>query len=97
MFKRHTDPLEYTHLIGIPAAAFIASYGSVANGNPEIQMGYRALGCLSAQPTARLGNALGMIGVDLPQLFAAFHSVGIAVCLACFATYHDHYSRFNFN
>merc|ERR1711872_1094257 len=72
MFKRPTDPPEYTHLMGIPAAAFLASYGyAVANGYPEIhQMGYLAsglccigaLGGLSAQPTARLGNALGMIG-----------------------------------
>merc|ERR1711963_1261905 len=64
---------EYTHLMGIPAAAFLASYGyAVANGYPEIhQMGYLAsglccigaLGGLSAQPTARLGNALRMIGV----------------------------------
>merc|ERR1711931_385645 len=73
MFKRPTDPPEYTHLMGIPAAAFLASYGyAVSNGYPEIhQMGYLAsglccigaLGGLSAQPTARLGNALGMIGV----------------------------------
>merc|ERR1712212_1323993 len=73
MFKRPTDPPAYTHLMGIPAAAFLASYGyAVANGYPEIhQMGYLAsglccigaLGGLSAQPTARLGNALGMIGV----------------------------------
>merc|ERR1719357_1932773 len=73
MFKRPTDPPEYTHLMSIPAAAFLASYGyAVANGYPEIhQMGYLAsglccigaLGGLSAQPTARLGNALGMIGV----------------------------------
>merc|ERR1712117_724225 len=74
MFKRPTDPPEYTHLMGIPAAAFLASYGyAVANGYPEIhQMGYLAsglccigaLGGLSAQPTARLGNALGIIGVS---------------------------------
>merc|ERR1712198_709872 len=33
MFKRPTDPPEYTHLMGIPAAAFLASYGyAVANG-----------------------------------------------------------------
>merc|ERR1711936_694021 len=73
MFKRPTDPPEYTHLMGIPAAAFLASYGyAVANGYPEVhQMAYLAsglacigaLGGLSAQPTARLGNALGMIGV----------------------------------
>merc|ERR1712165_197738 len=74
MFKRPTDPPEYTHLMGIPAAAFLASYGyAVANGYPEVhQMAYLAsglacigaLGGLSAQPTARLGNALGMIGVS---------------------------------
>jgi len=73
MFKRPTDPPEYTHLMGIPAAAFLASYGyALSQGYPEIhQMGYLAaglccigaLGGLSAQPTARLGNALGMIGV----------------------------------
>merc|ERR1712002_679107 len=74
MFKRPTDPPEHTMLMGIPAAAFLASYGyAVANGYPEIhQMGYLAsglccigaLGGLSAQPTARLGNALGIIGVS---------------------------------
>merc|ERR1719431_1423185 len=73
MFKRPTDPPEYTHLMGVPAAAFLASYGyAVAQGYPEVhQMGYLAaglccigaLGGLSAQPTARLGNSLGMIGV----------------------------------
>jgi len=73
MFKRPTDPPEYTHLMGIPAAAFLASYGyALSQGYPEIhQMGYLAaglccigaLGGLSAQPTARLGNSLGMIGV----------------------------------
>merc|ERR1712212_532190 len=73
MFKRPTDPPEYNYLYGLPAAAFLSSYGyAVANGYPEIhQMGYLAsglccigaLGGLSAQPTARLGNALGMIGV----------------------------------
>merc|ERR1711892_1456160 len=75
MFKRPTDPKEYTHLMGIPTAAFLASYGyAVSAGYPEVhQMGYLAsglccigaLGGLSAQPTARLGNALGMMGVTL--------------------------------
>merc|ERR1711937_820119 len=74
MFKRPTDPPEYTHLMGVPAAAFLASYGyAVSQGYPEVhQMAYLAsglacigaLGGLSAQPTARLGNALGMIGVS---------------------------------
>merc|ERR1719452_377423 len=73
MFKRPTDPPEHSYLMGIPIAAFLASYGyAVAQGYPEVhQMGYLAsglccigaLGGLSAQPTARLGNSLGMIGV----------------------------------
>jgi len=73
MFKRPTDPPEYNMAMAIPAAAFLASYGyAVTQGYPEIhQMGYLAsglccigaLGGLSSQPTARLGNALGQIGV----------------------------------
>jgi len=74
MFKRPTDPPEHSYLMGVPAAAFLASYGyAVSQGYPEIhQMAYLAsslacigaLGGLSSQPTARLGNALGMIGVS---------------------------------
>merc|ERR1719318_2288543 len=73
MFKRPTDPPEHSYLMGIPIPAFLASYGyAVSAGYPEVhQMGYLAsglccigaLGGLSAQPTARLGNSLGMIGV----------------------------------
>merc|ERR1719481_493570 len=74
MFKRPTDPPEHSYLMGVPAAAFLASYGyAVSQGYPEIhQMAYLAsslacigaLGGLSSQPTARLGNALGIIGVS---------------------------------
>jgi len=74
MFKRPDDPPEYNSLMGIPAATFLAGYGyAVTQGYPEVhQMAYLAsslccigaLGGLSAQPTARLGNALGMIGVS---------------------------------
>merc|ERR1712165_19790 len=74
MFKRATDPPEYNYLYGIPAATFLASYGwAVSQGYPEVhQMAYLAsslccvgaLAGLSSQPTARLGNALGMIGVS---------------------------------
>merc|ERR1712158_98067 len=74
MFKRPTDPPEHTMLMGIPAATFLGAYGyAMSQGYPEIhQMAYLAsglacigaLGGLSAQPTARLGNALGMIGVS---------------------------------
>ncbi len=74
MFKRSTDPPEYNYLYAIPAATFLASYGwAVAQGYTQVhQMAYLtsslccvgALAGLSAQPTARLGNALGMIGVS---------------------------------
>merc|ERR1712012_238267 len=74
MFKRPTDPPEYNYLYGIPGTAFLASYGyAVAQGYPEIhQIAYLgsglccvgALAGLSSQPTARLGNTLGMIGVS---------------------------------
>ena len=60
-------------MMGIPAGAFLAAYGyAVSQGYPEVhQMAYLtsglccigALGGLSAQPTARLGNSLGIIGV----------------------------------
>jgi len=73
MFKRPDDPPEYNYLYGIPGAAFLASYGwAVSQGYPEVhQMAYLAsslccvgaLAGLSTQPTARVGNALGMIGV----------------------------------
>ena len=74
MFKRPDDPPEYNYLYGIPGAAFLASYAyAVSQGYPEVHtMGYLgsslccvgALAGLSSQPTARLGNALGMIGVS---------------------------------
>merc|ERR1712088_50497 len=74
MFKRPTDPPEYNYLYGVPAAAFMASYGyAISPGYPEVhQMAYLAsslccvgaLAGLSGQKTARLGNALGMIGVS---------------------------------
>ena len=73
MFKRPTDPPEYIGMMGIPAATFLAAYGyAVSQGYPEVHpMAYLtsglccigALGGLSAQPTARLGNALGITGV----------------------------------
>jgi len=74
MFKRPTDPPEHSYLYGIPAAAFLGGYGAAAAmGYPEIhQMAYLAaslccvgaLGGLSNQKTARIGNTLGMIGVS---------------------------------
>ncbi|CAM4799862.1 unnamed protein product [Rotaria magnacalcarata] len=75
MFKRPTDPPEYNYLYLIPGAGSVAFYGWAS------QQGYHdinhlaylaaslccvgALGGLSNQKTARLGNSLGMIGVSL--------------------------------
>lgn len=74
MFKRPTDPKEYNYLYAIPAIAFTGLYGMAAlNGLDHVhQMAYLgsslccvgALAGLSSQKTARLGNALGMIGVS---------------------------------
>lgn len=74
MFKRPTDPKEHNYLFSIPAATTIggllAAHFSGAAG--IYSMGYLAssLCCiggitgLSGQKTARIGNALGLIGVS---------------------------------
>uniref|UniRef100_T1JNF6 NAD(P) transhydrogenase, mitochondrial n=1 Tax=Strigamia maritima TaxID=126957 RepID=T1JNF6_STRMM len=73
MFKRPTDPPEYNYLYALPASVVLLYGYGVSQGYPEIhQMAYLgaslccvgALGGLSSQKTARLGNALGMIGVS---------------------------------
>ena len=73
MFKRPTDPKEHNYLYSIPAVAGIGSLlAAHMAGVPNIyQMGYlfSSLLCiggisgLSAQKTARIGNAMGIIGV----------------------------------
>ena len=73
MFKRPDDPPEYNYLYAIPGAAFLGGYlGAHMQGFSDIQqMGYLAasLCCvgaltgLASQSTARVGNALGIIGV----------------------------------
>jgi NAD(P) transhydrogenase len=73
MFKRKTDPEEHNQLYAIPAVASIgALLAAHAAGVPNIyQMGYlfSSLCCiggisgLSNQKTARVGNALGIMGV----------------------------------
>eukprot|EP00884_Botryococcus_braunii_P006438 jgi/Botrbrau1/15796/Bobra.4_1s0147.1 len=73
MFKRPGDPEEHNRLYAIPAAALVGGFavGQVA-GFPEVtNMAYlassglciAAIGCLSQQSTARVGNALGIVGV----------------------------------
>ncbi|KAL4617279.1 NAD(P) transhydrogenase, mitochondrial-like [Arapaima gigas] len=72
MFKRPTDPPEHNYLYLLPAGVFIGGYSAALHSGYNIeQMMYLgsglccvgALGGLSTQSTARLGNALGMIGV----------------------------------
>uniref|UniRef100_A0A672NUH6 proton-translocating NAD(P)(+) transhydrogenase n=1 Tax=Sinocyclocheilus grahami TaxID=75366 RepID=A0A672NUH6_SINGR len=72
MFKRPTDPPEYNYLYLLPVGLFVGGYGVALQSGYNIeQMMYLgsglccvgALGGLSTQSTARLGNVLGMIGV----------------------------------
>uniref|UniRef100_A0A6V2B5X5 NAD(P) transhydrogenase, mitochondrial n=5 Tax=Ditylum brightwellii TaxID=49249 RepID=A0A6V2B5X5_9STRA len=76
MFKRPTDPPEYYHLYGIPAAGTMAIYGAgtMSGKFPEIDAAAATLsgllciggiGGLSSQSTARLGAASGQAGVAL--------------------------------
>jgi NAD(P) transhydrogenase len=74
MFKRPGDPPEYNQLYAIPAVALLGTYGiGTAMGYPEMtSTAYLAasglcigsIACLSQQSTARLGNALGLVGVS---------------------------------
>uniref|UniRef100_A0A4W5MQ40 proton-translocating NAD(P)(+) transhydrogenase n=1 Tax=Hucho hucho TaxID=62062 RepID=A0A4W5MQ40_9TELE len=72
MFKRPTDPPEYNYLYLLPTGVFVGGYGVAMQAGYNIeQMMYLgsgmccvgALAGLSNQSTARLGNALGMMGV----------------------------------
>merc|ERR1719499_725058 len=73
MFKRPTDPPDYTWMYGVPALGFIgaASYGRMAGIEDMTQAAYLVggIGCiggiagLSNQKTAPAGNIFGMIGV----------------------------------
>ena len=76
MFKRPTDPPEFYHLYGIPAAGSMAFYtaGSMSGHVPEIDSAAATLagllciggiGGLSSQSTARLGAVSGQAGVAL--------------------------------
>ncbi|XP_042365178.1 NAD(P) transhydrogenase, mitochondrial-like [Plectropomus leopardus] len=72
MFKRPSDPPEYNYLYLLPGGVFVGGYAAALQSGYNIeQMMYLgsglccvgALAGLSNQSTARLGNALGMIGV----------------------------------
>ncbi|XP_027881035.1 NAD(P) transhydrogenase, mitochondrial [Xiphophorus couchianus] len=72
MFKRPTDPPEHNYLYLLPAGVFVGGYAAALQAGYHVeQMMYLgsglccvgALAGLSNQTTARLGNALGMIGV----------------------------------
>ncbi|EYC00527.1 hypothetical protein Y032_0115g517 [Ancylostoma ceylanicum] len=73
MFKRPGDPPEYNFMYAVPAALFLGGYYyGLQTGAPSAHsLAYLgsslccvgALGGLSSQKTARVGNALGMTGV----------------------------------
>uniref|UniRef100_A0A8D0DDC9 NAD(P) transhydrogenase, mitochondrial n=1 Tax=Sander lucioperca TaxID=283035 RepID=A0A8D0DDC9_SANLU len=72
MFKRPTDPPEHNYLYLLPGGVFVGGYAAALQSGYNIeQMMYLgsglccvgALAGLSNQSTARLGNALGMMGV----------------------------------
>jgi len=83
MFKRKGDPEEYNQLYALPAATTMGLLSlAMMNGVPNMEMaGYLAasLCCiggisgLATQPTARIGNALGMIGVSTGVVTAFLH------------------------
>ncbi|KAK9832503.1 hypothetical protein WJX81_002580 [Elliptochloris bilobata] len=81
MFRRPGDPNEHHRLYAIPAAALIGGClaGQLAGYPETTTMAYLAssglcigaIGCLSSQKTAGLGNTLGLLGVG----------GGVAACL----------------
>ena len=100
MFRRPGDAPDFNYLYAIPAFAFAGGYlASLANSTSALhQAGYLAssifcilsLGGLASQATARLGNALGMVGVSigitatlgtLHVAPAVFGQIGLATAL----------------
>jgi len=85
MFKRPTDPPEYSWLYGIPAVVFTGGFLAAASTGMSglVQGGYLAssllcigsLSGLGSQLTARQGNALGILGVGSGVL-ASLGAVG---------------------
>ncbi|KAF4576779.1 hypothetical protein EYR36_000624 [Pleurotus pulmonarius] len=95
MFKRPTDPPEYSWLYGIPAVVFTGGFLAAASTGMAglVQAGYLtssvlcigSLSGLASQATARQGNALGILGVS-SGILASLAAVGFpAPVLAQFA------------
>jgi NAD(P) transhydrogenase len=87
MFKRKTDPDEHNKLYAIPAAAAVGTYGALAAAGLPGAAGtlglfasvssIGAIAGLSSQDTARMGNALAVIGLGTGTV-AAIASLPIA-------------------
>lgn len=87
MFKRPTDPPEYSWLYGIPAVVFTGGFLAAASTGMAglVQAGYLtssvlcigSLSGLGSQVTARQGNALGILGV-LSGVLSSLGAVGFS-------------------
>lgn len=87
MFKRPTDPPEYPWLYAIPAAVFGGGFLAAASTGAAglVQAGYMvssilcisSISSLASQTTARMGNALGILGVSSGVL-ASLLAVGFS-------------------
>ncbi|KAJ7097831.1 NAD(P) transhydrogenase beta subunit-domain-containing protein [Mycena belliarum] len=85
MFKRSTDPPEYSWLYGVPAIVFAGGFLAAASTGMAglVQAGYLtssvlcigSLSGLASQGTARQGNSLGMLGVG-SGILASLAAVG---------------------
>ncbi|KDQ14725.1 hypothetical protein BOTBODRAFT_32477 [Botryobasidium botryosum FD-172 SS1] len=85
MFRRPTDPPEYTSLYAVPAVIFTGGFLAAASTGMAglVQAGYLAssmlcigsLSGLASQTTARQGNALGMLGVST-GILASLAAIG---------------------
>ncbi|KIY72210.1 PNTB-domain-containing protein [Cylindrobasidium torrendii FP15055 ss-10] len=96
MFKRPTDPPEYSYLYGMPAVVFTGGFLAAASTGMAglVQAGYlvssvlciSSLSGLGSQVTARAGNSLGILGVS-SGILASLAAVGFSPeVLAQFAT-----------
>lgn len=98
MFKRPSDPPEYYHLYGIPAAGALGMYGigTMSGKFPELDAAAATLsgllciggiGGLASQTTARLGAVSGQAGVALGVASTLGHlspSMGTTASIAGF-------------